>query len=598
MSTVDKSKVCKITNKSDSEIVILSPFVKKEPDSPNTNNVYGQDIEILEFIDDSSSDIKVIGETLAKDASGDIYLDQLHYNDIEKKDEYSKLYNIIPSTSDWYYPIANIGIFQNYPPSYDPQVVDTSQEKSINEAATFYQTIAVYPTSKLAKDYQAALSGSVDAGKKAAGTSPDSGKNVATSVTQSVNDFFKSTKGFKDVTEESLVAIEGYYDNFLFVWTQKKQTITYYLYSSDGSSTKFEGTLTLEKPATIDITKPSSAYDCTFTPAKNPSDTTSVDVDSSKAMSLTYSNGLFVNDVNADIPQVALSGNFQIKSLFTQNENDNNIITVITGTVNNITVLGFDSPQKSDDPNSEYWNTLFHPKTAAQIINSIMVLGGLAMMAIMAIQIVVGIVKWAWRLYKGKQPTEIDKLSDKLDELTNKMQEQNDELFKKLTSDRVQAPQNEQDLVEQTKAQYEDLMNQTEASRLETGLEKQADSLEEMAKFEEEMTPEQRETLEDYGDAIQSAQEKLEKTLADKSLTPEQLQAEIKAQTEDLTNLTDGMKDFQTDLQGTLSKEADARISANVEASEQAVEDINASEEAREKIANDDDPKVKPIEEE
>jgi hypothetical protein len=63
---------------------------------------------------------------------------------------------------------------------------------------------------------------------------------------------------------------------------------------------------------------PIVGYTCSFAPAVNPSDTGKADVDTSKAVSLTYDNHVFVDDINASTPKIALKGNFQLKRVFTE----------------------------------------------------------------------------------------------------------------------------------------------------------------------------------------------------------------------------------------------------------------------------------------
>jgi hypothetical protein len=149
----------------------------------------------------------------------------------------------------------------------------------------------------LATDYQAAMSGTITSASSQANGSANSTANTSDTITQNVNAFFQGTKQFQNVTLASVVAIESYYDKFPFIWAQYKST-TYYLYSSDSQTTSFVGQLALIQPATLDLTLPNGGYTCTFTPAKDPSNLNSVDVNPSQAMTLTSSRGVVVKEVS------------------------------------------------------------------------------------------------------------------------------------------------------------------------------------------------------------------------------------------------------------------------------------------------------------
>ncbi|WP_187696176.1 hypothetical protein, partial [Xanthovirga aplysinae] len=249
------------------------------------------------------------------------------------------------------------------------------------------QTIQAYPTSQFAQDYQAAMSGATDDAMNQADGSADSSENGMNSIIDSTNNFFQGTNQFQHVTLSSIVAMQSYYDKFPFVWAQYKDT-TYYLYGSDGQSNSFTGQVVMTQPPTLDLTKPNAGYTISFIPASNPSDLSSTDVDSTKAIDLTYSDAVFVNDVNADIPDIALSGMFQLKKIFTGDSDDTKIIPLLSGTVKGDTVIGFDQPQTSDKDAADSSNgdlaflqQLFEPKSFQDALNSFMLIGGFLMTA-------------------------------------------------------------------------------------------------------------------------------------------------------------------------------------------------------------------------
>jgi hypothetical protein len=230
-----------------------------------------------------------------------------------------------------------------------------------------------------------------------------------------MDSFFKGTDQYKDVTLADIVAVDNYYNSFPCVWAQYKDSITYYLYGSDGTTAVFTGTLSLIKPGAVDITKPNGGYTCSFAPAVNPADTSKTNVDATKSVSLTYSGGMFLDDVTVDIPAIGLKGSFQLERHFTDDPDDNAVIAVIAGTVNGINCIGFDIAQPAppqtttpltaaptvvtSSPAAKYWDTLIHPKSQQDAIISILTLVG----AILLIPATAFAIYGIYRIVKHKQ---------------------------------------------------------------------------------------------------------------------------------------------------------------------------------------------------
>src|SRR5262249_44128845 len=155
-----------------------------------------------------------------------------------------------------------------------------------------------------------------DAASAKADGGPDSAKAVADAIENAIDSFFRGTDQYKNVTLADVIAVDNYYNNFPCVWAQYQDSMTYYLYGADDVKAVFAGTLALNKSGAVDITKPNSGYTCSFVPAVNPSDTTKTDVDTIKTVTLTYSDGVFLDDVNVSSPAIGLKGNFLLKRLF------------------------------------------------------------------------------------------------------------------------------------------------------------------------------------------------------------------------------------------------------------------------------------------
>lgn len=579
---VDTSKECKVTNQNSTDAVVIIPTTSDEGSDSGSIAVYDQNLEILQLVEG--------GYTIKAGQSGTVVLDQ-YYNDPKTgQSTYSLVYNLLVSTAQWYYPLANIGVMQNIfstPPAYAPQTATVAQQQSIQNADLFYQTIQAYPTSQLAKNYQAAMSGTITSSSAQADGSPNSTQNTSDNITQSVNAFFQSTKQFQNVTLDALVAVESYYDKFPFIWAEYKTT-TYYLYSSDGKTTSFVGQLLLQQPGTLDLTLVNGGYTCTFTPAKDPSNLNSVDVDSSKAMTLTYTNAVFVNDINVDIPAVALKGLFQLKRLFTQQPADTQVIPVITGSVDGITCIGFDQPQKQDDKSgSDFWNTLFHPKNSAEVFNSIMEIGGAIMMMHFFATSLYGIGKWLKEKISGKDPvTTNDDFSKKLDDFQKSMNDKIDDAVNKISNGKDAAPQNPDDAINEIVEENGSVVDNLNSANLQDGLQAQAENIEELAQYESQMNMEQLQSLESNATDIKNANDALSNASQD------DLHDVVQEQQANFTDIQNNMNDLTNQLDSSLSEQSKAQIEENAEISQQVSDDVENAEKNQSEDENAEDPEI------
>ena len=402
----DQTKLCAITNNSGKDIVVAMAINDDETSSQDAVLSANQQMEILKT---STGNI-----IIKSGSSGTITLDHNYKSDSDESG-YVQDYNLVVSESNWLYPLADFPVEQqgsNGSASYAPQTVDATNQAAMTQAFDFCQTIAAYPSSQLTKDYMAALQQAQDTASAAADGSPDSAKAVADAIDNAMGSFFKGTDQYKDVTLADVVAVNNYYNNFPFVWAQYRDSITYYLYGSDGTAATFAGTLSLNKSGSVDITKPNGGYSCSFAPAVNPSDTGSTNVNSSQAVNLTYNDGVFADDINASIPKIGLTGSFMLERLFTNDPDDNNVLVVLAGTINGIHCIGFDAPQTAStslqatnttatasSPAEKYWNTLIHPKTQLDLIISLLTLVG----TILVIPATAFAVYGIYRIVKYKQ---------------------------------------------------------------------------------------------------------------------------------------------------------------------------------------------------
>jgi hypothetical protein len=580
-TTPDPTKEIKVTNNTTESIVVLLPTVSSQTQDANASVVYGQQQEVLIAADGKTS-VPVAGaETFV--------LNQTYVDPDTGESEYSTIYDLLPSTEKWYSPVANLGVFQSFddPPSYPAQTVTAASADAFANAALFIQTIDAYPTSALATSYQQAISQSSSNASGQANGSSDSSDNVAQSISDTVDTFFQGTKSFQNVTLAAVVAVQSYYASFPFVWAQYATTkTTYYLYSSNGTATSFAGTLSITPVLPANAALANGGATCTFSPAANGTDTTTVNVSSTGVKSLTYTNGLFVDNVNSDIPQIAIKGTFQIKSLFTGKPADTDIIPVLTGTVNGTTCIGFDSPQLSSDTSSSYWDTLFHPKNSQQIVTSIMTIGGMVMMLAFAGQMLYGAYKFFRGLGAAKQPTTEEMMNEKFDAFRADQQRNFDELFKKLTTNKETPPATEAEASTGLKTQSDIVSDNVSVGRLETGLKAQADSLTKVAQLEPKMSQGEIASLNSAGGKLRTSMNELQQA------EPTDLGPTVSAQTTQLKTITSEVSTLETQMGSSIGAQTKADIASNTELSSRVAEEVEAADKTQETIEGEDDPEA------
>ncbi|MCF2135582.1 MULTISPECIES: hypothetical protein [Mycetohabitans] len=578
----DQSKQIEVTNNSGVTACILTPTTNNPTDPANGVMVYDQSLELLKATDGTT--------TINNNATQTFTLDQYYIDPTTHQKKYATLYNLLVSTADWLSPVANLGVIQIMS-KYAPQTVTAESLKSMKEAATFFQTINAYPNSKLTTDFQTAMSGSQTAASKAADGSSGSSDAVADSIADNVNKFFKSTTSYKDVTLASFVAMQSYYQAFPFAWAAYGDK-TFYLYATTGSTTQFMGTITLTKPTTLDVTLPNAGYSCTFAPAVKPSDTTSVEVDNSQSKTLVYLNGLFVDSASPDNPALAVKGLFMVKSQFTQTPSDTAIIPVLTGTVNGMMALGFDQPQKSDDKqHSDYWNVLFAPKGVAQIFESVMAWGGAVMLLHFVGTTLYGIYKWARGLGAAKQPTMQEMFEQQLKSIQDALQAQNQDVAQRMSDGQMSAPSSPEAAMQDLAVQTGNIADEVNAASLEDGVNAMNTTMQELAQYMSEMSQDQLTQLEGLSGQLQDIQNALT------NATSETLHTVVQEQVQAMKDLHSGMDGFVDSVSESLSAQSAEMIKSNQTAVQEINKQIEESQEEQEKIVDDDDPAVEPIDE-
>jgi hypothetical protein len=332
----------------------------------------------------------------------------------------------------------------------------------------------------------------------------------------------------------------------------------------------------------IDLTKPNGGYSCTFTPATNGKDTTKVAVDSTKAKKLTFSNGLFVDDPNSDTPGVALAGSFQLKSKLSQDPSDAAIITVVTGTLAGVTVLGFDTAQLSNDPNSSYWDTLFHPQGSEQIFNSIMTLAGflvtflcLGQFAYMGIKALKNKIS-----PKTKGPTTEELIQKQTEELKKELSTKVESAVKKLAHDANAKPElDPKAALENAGKASDQVAAQGDKIQLQKSLTNQAEVIQKLAAKEGVMSKADIQNLSDTAQKLRTSNQELN------AAKPDQLPDVVKVQKPVVQNLQVKTEALVKDVSTKLGAQEKAQIESATETAKTAVDNqkiVDEQENAKE----------------
>jgi hypothetical protein len=589
-TAIDQSKLQKIINNSGIDISVCMPLTTAETENSNAIISYNKDWVLLKTSN---------GGTVIKAGTSDtVTLDRTQIDSTTKKPVYVMNYDLIISNPTWLSPIANIGVIQDYDDSTDPETdffddvtVSADYVTVMQQTSNFCQTIAAYPDSQLAKDYVNAMNSTntnVD--------NSDGSSDGVNNAMQGIAAFFAGTKSYQKVTMASIVVFEAYCNRFPFIWAGNADKVTYYLYTSDGTKTTFQGALTMSKSGVIDISKQNGGYTCTFTPAVNPSDLTKTDVNTASAKTLTFSDGLFVDDTTTDVPSIAVKGSFQLKRTFTKDPNDTKIIVVISGTVNGVNVLGFDQSQctNPDDTTQDWLTSLFHPKTAAEIFTSVMTILGALMMLHFVVTTLWGISKWVKGKVAAKEPITKEDLAAKKNSLESDFKARQSENLKKASANKETLPDSAEDGLSKAVDSKGTVSDCVSAGQMESNLTNMKNNLKNLEEYVvEDYTGTMQGKINDAAVSIRDAYTKVSTAeFADLKATVAELRPQMQT-------LSQQVSDLNTTMQKMVAQQEQANMEENVKNMETVQDNIdNDNETANEEDTDttDADPKADPVE--
>jgi hypothetical protein len=353
MTSVNPS--CKVVNNSSKAVVVLDAYQSATTVAAySTATGYQQALKALP--------LSTGGTVLAAGATATVTLNDTYVSNGQTKPSY--IYQLLISEPAGLFPVANVGEVINFTTEAYPDVVVTDAEAA-NMALgfAFVQNIMAYPGSQLATGFVSAMNSA-------------QGQSSSTSMVQTVDAYFNSTKSYQGLDFASYLAISTHMKQFAWTWglsASGSPGRTYYLYaqsdanggSTGSSSSSGQGSVTITLPASApspaDPTDSNSGYVTTLSTGNTP---------------LYFANGQFVDNPNVDIPGICLQGTYALKSTFTQKSTDNVLWPVLIGTVNGVKVIGVS--QEPADATTTWLKSLL-PKSFDDLFNDFMKIMGLAM---------------------------------------------------------------------------------------------------------------------------------------------------------------------------------------------------------------------------
>ncbi len=552
------NKDCLITNNTKYSVVVLDAV--GDNTSPSGQEVYEQSLKIWP----TDSGAMVISSGQAENVT----LNDYHMNN--GVSTYSKAYELIIAQADNLFPVKSThsALPLKSPQVYPGVTVSADDAAFMLETEQFYQTICAYPSGDLAKNYANALQSATD----------NSGS--ITDIDTAISKFFANTD-FKDVTLDMIAAVTTYYSQYPFVWADYKTSKTYYMYSSDGTTVTFEGTVVINTPDSTPA-NPDKAlpdYSFTYTDAGN------------KQTKLYYTNGQFLNDVNAHVPDICLQGIFQLKSELTKVDTDNIIIPVLIGTANTKSVLGYpDKLQQDSDGN--FWtgiDAMFHPKTGQDYLNLFMTLTGVYMGLELILKGLKSLKEAIWNKKAnsadGSDPSssDVSALREQVKQLKTEMKSNYQQLADKMDAN-VKLNDNILDAMADYNAKLVETLNTSQQEFMEDSL----DALDSM--INSLMDYGNPQNIQDADDGVYDNYNKLENT------TPETMKQDLSDVKTAIDNLTNQVKEAIQSLAADARTKAEAATAEDNKANEDAKDISDKIDDNRSKAENGDTPAKDEIE--
>ncbi|KFF72155.1 hypothetical protein IW01_05160 [Pectobacterium brasiliense] len=311
-----------VTNETNQSINAISSF--DASDSSSLKMIYAAS---LSYLNTSESNNQI-----AKNSTADVILDTDNI-----------IYDVIFSQPSNGFPVADTSVslpLTSTSDVYPPYTVGSGALDAMKDTYKFCQYIQAYPTSNTATSFISALQ-----------AQESNGEQTKTPENNAIDTFFQGTKQFKNCTSVTYASVLSYIATFAGASVNFDNSYTFYLYQSTSNNVVANGQVVFNlnnKKNSFDLTDNNGGYNIVYTDS------------SGNNTSLTYNQGQFVSDVNADFPDICLSVVW-VSSNQINNENNptDSVIPSLSGTVNGNKSCGTKNKKDLDKKTPVSFNIIF-----------------------------------------------------------------------------------------------------------------------------------------------------------------------------------------------------------------------------------------------
>ena len=526
--------------------VVVTPISGSNSSDKDPKQGYEQTLTQLEFVGGST--------TMDSGDNGELQLP-----------ENQSIVNLLVSEPSILFPVLATSVGPDYkasgpwPKPLTPVDVESSQMEAMKQALTFRQNIMAAPSSKMASDFQTALTQAQQA-------------KTADDMMSQMDSFFNAQPSYKNVSYADYAAVQSYQKAFAQFWVQKNSAstggatgATYYVYSAADTGKKganSEGTIQATRnpdaPQNASLTDPMSGYSVKFTDTNN------------DVVTLTFDSGAF-----SDGGPIQLNATYGYAGRFNGKVADVQLWPILAGTISGKQVIAIPLSPESD------WDKFWSNLSFGKVFNYFMQAMGLWM----ALDFLKS------KLSSKKESLEQDKAKNQGDNPSDEQVQQADQDAEQAGSSEAQAnteqgqavsgdnnfevPQSEeaiQNAVDQTRTASQDAMNEVAADNANGAIEETGQTLEDIAQIE--TTP----AIEKAGDDLNTAGEAMQETPPDVSKANENIQS-----------ANDNLNTATEELGNQISEQQKQAFEDQIEANKEAAEEAKDQEEEGDKAGEGED---------
>ncbi|MBN3265578.1 hypothetical protein [Pectobacterium brasiliense] len=311
-----------VTNKSNKSVNAISSF--DSSDSLSLKMIYESS---LNYLNTSGNNNEISGNS-----TSDVILNTDNI-----------IYDVVFSLPSNGFPVADVSVslpINSISDVYPPYSIGSDALDAMRNTYKFCQYIQAYPTSNITTSFMSALQ-----------SQQNNGRQAQLPAKNAIDTFFLGTKQFKNCTSVTYASVQSYITTFAGASVGFNSSYTFYLYQSTSNNVVASGQVVFNlnnKKNPFDLGDNNGGYSIVYTDS------------SGKNTSLTYNQGQFVSDVNADFPDVCLTISW-VSSNQINNENSatDSVIPSLAGTINGNKTCGTKNKKDFDNKSPTSFSTIF-----------------------------------------------------------------------------------------------------------------------------------------------------------------------------------------------------------------------------------------------